>query len=137
ILTKVDRATMSVGLEARVPVLDHRVVEYAWSLPLNHRRRAGTGTAVLREILGRYVPRSPFDRPKMGFGIPLGAGPPRPRRDWAEGLLRLARLSQGGWFDPVPTRSPRPDHLTGRVTGGHAPWPILMCESWLDNPHPV
>ncbi|MBN1607860.1 MAG: asparagine synthase (glutamine-hydrolyzing) [Polyangiaceae bacterium] len=132
ILTKVDRASMAVALETRVPLLDHRVVEYAWSLPLEHRIRAGVGKAALREILARHIPSELVERPKMGFGVPLGDWLRGPLRPWAEALLDEERLKRERWFEPSPIRRLWASHLARRSNAEHALWPILVFQAWLE-----
>lgn len=133
ILTKVDRASMAVGLEARVPLLDHRVVELAWRMPTSVRMKGGVGKWPLRRILDRYVPRHLVERPKAGFAIPLGEWLRDPLREWAEDLLSERRLKQRGFVDPTPVRAAWTAHLEGTGQGrAEALWNILMLESWAE-----
>lgn len=133
ILVKVDRAAMAVSLESRVPFLDHRVIEFAWSLPLTMLLRRHTGKWLLRQILYRYVPEKLVNRPKMGFGVPLAAWLRGPLRDWAEDLLNAQALQQDGWLNPEIVRNKWQEHLQGRRNWAYHLWNVLIFQAWLAN----
>jgi len=133
ILTKTDRASMAVSLESRVPMLDHRVVEFAWSLPLEYKLRNGIGKSILRDVLYRHVPKELINRPKMGFAIPLAEWLRGPLREWAEELLNTNRLINEGFFDSNVVETYWKDHISGRRNWEHQLWSVLMFQAWLDN----
>ncbi len=131
ILCKVDRASMAVSLETRVPYLDHRVAELAARIPLAMKVRGGSGKQILRKLLYREAPRELFDRPKAGFAVPVGEWIKGPLRDWAEDLLDPARMAQEGCLDPAIVQRRWRDHLSGRRDSAQAIWALLMFQSWL------
>jgi asparagine synthase (glutamine-hydrolysing) len=133
ILVKVDRAAMGTSLETRAPLLDHRLFEFAWRLPVEAHIEGRTGKRLLRRLLARHVPPQLFERPKMGFGVPIDAWLRGPLREWAEGLIEPARLRREGWLDPVPIQSAWAAHQAGRVNAHHALWCVLMFQAWMEN----
>jgi asparagine synthase (glutamine-hydrolysing) len=130
ILTKVDRASMAVSLEARVPLLDHDVVEFAWRLPLGWKIRGRTQKWILKQVLARHVPAALFERPKMGFGVPVGQWIRGPLKDWAADLLDESALRADGVFDADVVRSTWAAHQAGRGNHEHQLWAVLMFQSW-------
>ena len=133
ILAKVDRASMAVSLETRVPFLDHRVADVAARIPLELKLRGASSKHILRQLLYRQVPERLFDRPKAGFAVPVGEWIRGPLRDWAEALLDPARLRSDGWFDPDIVSRRWQDHLSGQRDSTQAIWSILMFQAWLDS----
>jgi asparagine synthase (glutamine-hydrolysing) len=131
ILTKVDRASMAVALEARVPLIDYRVVEFAWQLPYEMKVRDGKGKWILRQILSSYVPDHLIDRPKKGFGVPLGTWLRGQLRDWAESLLSEKELGRHGLLNVDVVRRTWQDHLSGEQNRETHLWLMLMLQSWL------
>ncbi len=132
IMVKLDRASMGVSLESRVPILDHRVVEFAWQVPLSMKVRDGQGKWLLRQLVKKYVPRELMDRPKMGFAVPIDAWLRGELREWAENLLGEKRLQEEGFLDPAPIRKRWAEHLSGIRNWHNELWVILMFQTWLE-----
>jgi len=135
ILTKVDRASMAVALEARVPLIDFRVVEFAWRLPLTMKVNNGRGKSILRDVLARYVPDRLIDRPKMGFGVPMAEWLRGPLRGWAEDLLNPSAIGNQGLLDRALVAQMWNSHLAGQNHQTDRLWTILMLQSWLRRWH--
>ncbi|MBN2354048.1 MAG: asparagine synthase (glutamine-hydrolyzing) [Spirochaetales bacterium] len=134
ILVKTDRTSMAVALETRSPLLDYRIYEFAARLPLSVKTGNGEGKWILRELLGRYLPRGLFERPKKGFSVPLAAWLRGPLKEWAEALLNSSRLIREGFFNPAPVNAIWRAHLSGHRNHSHRLWNVLMFQAWLEAP---
>jgi asparagine synthase (glutamine-hydrolysing) len=132
ILVKVDRAAMAASLETRVPFLDQHIIELAWSLPMSMKLRDGETKWLLRQVLYQYVPKQLIERPKAGFGIPLGEWLREPLREWVEGLLNEIRLQQEGFFKASLVRELWQEHLSGKHNHQILLWNVLMFQAWLE-----
>ena len=130
ILAKLDRASMAFSLEAREPLLDHRIFEFAWRLPVGLRVRGGAGKRLLRRVLARYVPPALTERPKQGFSLPLGDWLRGPLREWAENLLSEKRLGEDGVLNPAPIRDAWRRLLAGEPGADARVWTVLMFQAW-------
>ncbi|MBT3415058.1 MAG: asparagine synthase (glutamine-hydrolyzing), partial [Nitrospina sp.] len=133
IMVKVDRATMAASLESRAPFLDHRVVEYAWKIPLDLKICSGQGKWLLRQVLYKYVPRELIERPKMGFAVPIDSWLRGPLRDWAESLLDVGKLAEDQYLDPVPIRKKWAEHISGKKNWQYHLWAVLMFQAWRES----
>ena len=131
ILTKVDRASMAVSLETRVPFLDHDLIEWVWRLPMDVKLRNGQTKWALRQVLQRYVPSALVDRPKMGFGIPIEHWLAGPLKDWASALLGERLLREQGYLNVPMVRKMWTDHCSGKHRWHHQLWTVLMFQAWL------
>lgn len=132
ILTKVDRASMAVSLEARVPILDHRVIEFAWSLPMQYKLRGKESKWLMRRLLEKYVPSALFSRPKMGFGVPIGVWLRGPLKEWAENLMSEKKLKDAGILNAPLIRRRWEEHLSGARNWQYVLWGVLMFQSWYE-----
>jgi asparagine synthase (glutamine-hydrolysing) len=132
ILTKLDRASMSASLEARVPLLDHRVFEFAAKIPIKQKYKNGRGKRPLTNILSKHLPEHLYNRPKMGFGVPVGKWLTGSLRDWAESMISPERLKNEGYFHPHTVRKRWEEHLSGRRNWQYDLWNILMFQAWLE-----
>jgi asparagine synthase (glutamine-hydrolysing) len=135
ILAKVDRAAMASSLETRVPMLDHRVAEFAWRLPLDLKVRNGESKWILRQVLYRHVPKALVERPKSGFAVPIDEWLRGPLRDWAESLLDANRIERAGYLRAAPIRQRWAEHQSGKRNWYSQLWNVLMFQSWLERNH--
>ena len=132
ILTKVDRAAMAVSLETRVPLLDHRIIEFAWKLPMSMKFRSGQSKWILREVLSKYVPTALIERPKVGFGAPIGLWLRGPLREWGESLINESRIKNEGFFNHKLIRKKWDEHISEKHNWQYLLWSVLMFQSWIE-----
>ncbi|MCH8166458.1 MAG: asparagine synthetase B, partial [Proteobacteria bacterium] len=132
ILTKVDRASMAVSLEARVPLMDHRVAEFAWSLPMGMKLAGGQGKHLLRQVLYKYVPRGMIERPKQGFAVPIGDWLRAPLRDWAGDLLSGAALRRHDLVSPRAVETLWSEHRSGKKDHSARLWAVINLQAFLE-----
>lgn len=131
VLTKLDRASMSVSLEAREPLLDHRIIEFGWRLPLEMKAGASEGKIILRRLLEKYVPRHITERPKVGFGVPIAEWLQNGLRDWAGDLLSDSALKSTGLLDVKVVRQLWQEHRNGAANWHQQLWQVLMLQAWI------
>ena len=132
VLVKVDRATMACSLESRVPLLDHRIVEFAATLPLDLKLRDGRGKWVLRQLLYKYIPKDLVERPKQGFSLPISEWLRGPLKDWADALLDSSRIEAEGYLEPKIVSKKWQEHLAGKRDWSVQIWSVLMFQLWLE-----
>jgi asparagine synthase (glutamine-hydrolysing) len=137
IMVKVDRANMAVALEGRAPLLDYRVIEHAWRMPLDAKLSSRGSKWPLRQILYKMVPREMIERPKMGFGVPMADWLRGPLKEWARDLLNPERLSNQGLIDPTIVHQTWREHATGKRNWQAKLWNILMLQAWIDETSPI
>ena len=131
ILVKVDRASMANSLETRVPYLDHKLIEYAWKIPHRLKNKNGQGKWILKEILKQYVPKNLTERPKMGFGVPIGTWLRGSLKDWAENLLDEKKMQEEGFLNSKLIKKKWKEHISGKKNWQHDLWDILMFQAWI------
>ena len=131
ILCKVDRAAMSVGLETRVPFLDHRVAELAARIPISMKIQGRTGKAILKKLLYQHAPKAMFNRPKAGFAVPVGEWIKGPLKPWAEDMLNSSDLKNQEYFDTAIVMNRWKAHVSGEQDSTQALWTVLVFQSWL------
>ena len=132
ILTKVDRASMSTSLESRVPLLDHRIVEFALKLPLHYKIKSGKSKYILRKVLEKYVPNELTKRPKMGFGVPIDSWLQGPIKEWAESLINPSKIKNQGYLNSDLIQKIWQEHLSGERNWQAKLWNVLIFQSWLE-----
>ena len=132
ILTKVDRASMAVSLETRLPFLDHRLIEFAWSLPNEYKYNNGQSKWILKEVLNKYIPKKLYDRPKQGFGMPINEWLKGSLKEWGEDLLNEQKIKEQGYFDAKQVREKWSQHQSGKSNWQHQLWNVLMFQSWME-----